>query len=125
MAPDQLDDRTREELVSACRTTIGDHLRSITYFTLDEFEQVYLRSDLDKDADVAGFVEYESLGFEAPTAYRGSELGEYGYTIRVFDNGYLLRVTAGNEGVFVTTDGLTLQNFREVAGAIRDVLDRR
>lgn len=123
--PDLLDEATEEELVSACRTTVGDQLRSITYFTRDDFAQLYLRSDLAQDADLAGFVDYESLGLDAPTAYRGSELGEYQYTIRVFQNGYLVRVTGENDGVFVTTDGLTLQNFREAATAIAEVLDAR
>ncbi|MFB6170924.1 MAG: hypothetical protein ABEJ23_00195 [Haloarculaceae archaeon] len=122
MTADLVDDRTAEQIVSACRTTIGDHVRSITYFTREDFEQLYLRSDLEQDADLAGFVDYESLGFDAHTAYRDSELGEYGYTIRVFDNGYLLRVTEGRRGVFVTTDGVTLQNFREVATALHEVL---
>lgn len=121
--PDLLGEETAEKLVSACRTTVGDHLRSVTYFTRDDFAQLYLRSDLEQDADLAGFVEHESKGLDAPTAYRGSELGEYEYTIRAFENGYLVRVTNGDEGVFVTTDGLTLQNFREAANAIREVLD--
>lgn len=118
----ELDETTRERLLSACRTTIGDQLRSITYFTLDDFDQVYLRTDLQEDADLTGFVDYEKLGFGAPATYRGSELGEYRYTIRVFDHGYLVRVTSGDHGVFVTTDGLTLQNFEEVATAVAGVL---
>lgn len=122
MTSDIVDERTAEQIVSACRTAIGDHVRSITYFTPEDFEQLYLRSDLEQNADLTGFVDYESLGFEASTAYRGSELGDYGYTIRIFENGYLLRIIEEEEGVFVTTDGLTLQNFREVATAVRAVL---
>lgn len=117
-----LKDGRAEELVSAARTTIGDQLRSITYFTADDYEQIYLRSDLASDADLAGFVDYESLGFDAHTAYHGSELGDYRYTIRVFDGGFLVRITTGTEGVFLTTDGLTLQDFEEVAVAVRELL---
>jgi len=117
-----LDERRAEELVSAARTTVGDQLRSITYFTGDEYEQLYLRSDLESDADLAGFVDYESLGFDAHTAYHGSELGDYRYTIRVFEEGFLIRITTGTEGVFLTTDGLTLQDFEEVAVAVRELL---
>lgn len=119
---DVLDEDRAEELVSAARTTIGDQLRSITYFTADDYEQLYLRSDLEPDADLAGFVDYESLGFDAHTAYHGPELGDYRYTIRVFDGGFLVRVTTGTEGVFLTTDGLTLQDFEEVAVAVRELL---
>jgi hypothetical protein len=127
MTPEEselLEEEEAQELLSACRTTVGDQLRSLTYFTSDEFEQVYLRSDLEQEADLTGFVDYESLGFDAHTAYRGSELGDYGFTIRVFDAGFLVRVTTEAEGVFLTTDGLTLQDFREVATAVRSILNR-
>ena len=92
MAPEEeqlLDDETAAELVSACRTAIGDQLRSLTYFTETDFEQLYLRSDLEADADLAGFVDYEALGFDAHTAYQGTELGDYQFTIRKFDRGFL------------------------------------
>lgn len=118
-----LDDTEASEFVSACRAAIGDQLRSITYFTDGDFQQVYLRSDLERDADLAGFVDYEALGFGAHTAYHGSELGEYRFTIRVFDEGFLVRVTTPTEGVFLTTDGLTVQDFREVATAVRALLE--
>lgn len=122
MAANLLSEGRTDRLISACRTTIGDNLRSITYFTRSDFEQLYLRSDLEQDADLTGFVDYESLGFDAPAAYRGSELGEYRYTIRVFENGYLIRVNTPDEGVFVTTDSLTLRSFEEVARAVAEVL---
>lgn len=118
-----LDEETAAELVSACRTAIGDQLRSLTYFTETDFEQLYLRSDLEPDADLAGFVDYESLGFGAHTAYRGSELGEYRFTIRMFEKGFLVRITTEAEGVFLTTDGLTLKDFEEVATAVRALLE--
>ncbi|AFK18705.1 hypothetical protein E6P09_07980 [Haloferax mediterranei ATCC 33500] len=114
-----------ESFVRACRTTAGDDLRSVTYFTHDRCEQVYLRSDLEADADLAGFVEHETDGFQARTAYRGSELGDYQYTIRAFEHGYLTRVTVANKGVFVTTDGLTLRRSKELASALSELLDSK
>ena len=117
-------DRQADRIVSACRTTIGDSLRSVTYFTRDDFEQLYLRSDLERDADLTTFVGHEWRGFKTTqAAYQQSELGEYEYTIRVFENGFLVRVTTETEGVFVTTDGLTLSNFDEVEMAVRGVLN--
>jgi hypothetical protein len=112
-----------ESLIAACRTAVGDSLRSITYFTRGSFSQVYLRSDLDSDADLAGFVEHETDGFQAKRAYRGSELGDYQYTIRAFENGYLTRVTVGDHGVFVTTDGLTMRRSEDVAATLASVLE--
>jgi len=121
--PELLDEARASELVSACRTTVGDNVRSVTYFTRDDFEQLYLRSDLESDADLAGFVDHESVGFDAHRAYRDSELGEYQYTIRVFDHGFLVRIIDGDEGVFLTTDGLTLNDFDEVAAAVGALLE--
>jgi hypothetical protein len=121
-----LTERDSDQLVSACRTTVGDSLRSVTYFTRDDFEQLYLRSDLARDADLTTFVGHEWREFKTTqAAYESSELGEYGYTIRVFENGFLVRVTTDREGVFVTTDGLTLSNFDELAMAVQGVLDAR
>ena len=118
-----LADESADRIVTLCRTAIGDSLRSITYFTRDDFEQLYLREDLEQDADLMGFIGHEWQDFKnTQTAYEGSELGDYEYTIRAFENGYLVRVTTGREGVFATTDSLTLQQYEEVAGAIRKVL---
>lgn len=117
-----VDSDLEERLERACRTTVGDSLRSITYFTPEAFQQVYLRTDLESDADLTGFVEQASDGFRARAAYRGSELGDYQYTMRVFDRGYLVRVTGDGAGAFVTTDGMTLQRATELATALKGVL---
>jgi hypothetical protein len=117
-----LSNALREELVSAARTAIGDDLRSVTYFTADGFEQVYLRADLEQDADVSRFVEVERHGFHSQEAYGTSELGTYRYTIRAFDHGYVTRVVVGGEGVFVTTDELKMDRFDEVAVTLAAVL---
>lgn len=117
-----VDARFADRLERACRTAVGDTLRSITYFTRDGYRQVYLRSDLESEADLAGFVDLESDGFRANTAYRGSELGEYRYTVRAFENGYLTRVTVGDHGVFVTTDGLTIRRSEDVAETLSRLL---
>lgn len=120
IAPDAAD-----EIVTTARTAIGDSLRSITYFTRDDFEQLYLRADLERDADLSGFIGNEWRGFKiTQDAYRGSELGDYEYTIRAFKNGYLVRVTTDRDGVFVTTDGLTMQDFETVAVALDEMLRR-
>ena len=126
MATGLLPDRAAEQIVTTCRTAIGDSLRSVTYFTRDDYEQVYLREDLARDADLSTFIGHEWRGFKtAQTAYENSELGDYNYTIRVFDNGFLIRVTSDSEGVFVTTDGLTVKDFEEVATAVSSFLSDR
>lgn len=112
-----------EQLTAAARTSLGDTLRSVTYFTPDAFEQIYLRSDLDADADLTGFVELAREGFYTDRAYVGSELGGYQYTVRVFDRGHLVRLTGEKEGVFVTADTLTIRRAEEVASALRGTLN--
>ncbi len=120
---DLIDDETADHIVRTARTAVGDSLRSATYFTRDDFEQLYLREDLASDADLSTFIGNEWRGFRiTEDAYRGSELGDYDYTIRVFDRGYLVRVTTDREGVFVTTDGLSMQDFEALATAIGEVL---
>ncbi|WP_276252545.1 DUF7522 family protein [Halomontanus rarus] len=126
MASGLLSAETADQIETTCRTAIGDSLRSIMYFTRDDFEQLYLREDLERDADLSTFIGHEWRGFKTTqTAYKGSELGDYQYTIRVFENGFLIRVTSEREGIFVTTDGLTMKDFEEVATAISTVLEDR
>jgi len=118
-----LDDSVADQVVTAARTAVGDSLRSVTYFSRDDYEQLYLRGDLERDADLGTFVGHEWREWETTqSAYAGSELGAHEYTIRVFENGFLVRVAVDRGGVFVTTDGLTLTDFEEVAGALREVL---
>lgn len=112
-----------DRVVTAARTAVGDSLRSVTYFSRDDFEQLYLRGDLERDADLGTFVGHEWREWETTqSAYAGSELGAHEYTIRVFENGFLVRVAVDRGGVFVTTDGLTLKDFDELATALREVL---
>ena len=124
MSEQLLGSDAREQLVSTCRTSVGDSLRSITYFTRTEFEQIYLREDLARDADLSTFIGHEWRAYQTThDVYGESELGGHEYTIRSFENGFLLRVTAENEGVLLTTDGLTIQQFDKVATAVKRTLE--
>ena len=126
MASDLLTESITDQVVTAARTATGDRLRSVTYFTRTDYDQLYLREDLEHDADVMSFIGHEWHDFKnTRDAYRSSELGAYRHTIRVFENGYLLRITTDRDGVFVTTDGLTMSDFEAVAAAIVSVLEER
>jgi len=121
-----LSDDAAETIVSLCRTAVGDNLRSVTYFTRDDFEQVYLRDDLDRDADLMSFIGHEWHDFRTTQdVYTESELGEYAYTIRAFENGYLIRVTTDHDGVFITADGFATDRLDEVTIALEEVLEER
>jgi hypothetical protein len=119
---DSSDSGLADELISVCRTTVGDELRSMVYFTEDEIEQVYLRSDLEQTADLIGFADHERMGFRSQSAYRDTQLGEYEATIRMFEYGFLTRVIEGDHGVWVTTDSMDIDRFEELSTALRKVL---
>lgn len=111
-----------DELISVCRTVVGDELRSITYFTDEDVQQVYLRSDLDRTADLVGFAEIERTGFRADEHYQNTQLGEYRATVRMFENGYLTRIVSDHTGVWVTTDVMSIDRFEELASALKSLL---
>jgi hypothetical protein len=123
MDGETIDSEFADEIHSVCRTTVGDELRSITYFTEGTVEQLYLRSDLEQTADLIGFAEHERLGFRSQSAYRNTQLGDYGATIRMFENGFLSRVIRGPHGVWVTTDDMSIERFEELTSALESVLD--
>ncbi|WP_418282232.1 DUF7522 family protein [Halorubrum sp. DTA98] len=112
----------RDELLSAARTAVGDELRSLTYFTEESVDQLYLRNDLDRTADLVGFAESERHGFHAQALYANTQLGNYRFTVRVFDNGYLTRVIANGHGIWVTTDSMEMDRFEELASALAAIL---
>jgi hypothetical protein len=113
-----------ERIVDTCRTEAGDRLRSVTYFRQDDYEQLYLRDDLEQDADLATFIglEWREAGI-TEDAYQGTELGEHVYTLRRFDNGYLLRLASNRDGVFVTLDDLSMAGCEDLATSLRSLVD--
>ncbi len=117
-----LDEAFADELVSVCRTTVGDRLRSITYFDTTNEEQIYLRDDLESGANIVGFANEERSGFKSKRIYEDTELGDYQFTIRAFEHGYLTRVIHGYHGAFVTTDRLPTDRFEDLASAVDSVL---
>lgn len=118
-----LAEQTKEELVEAARRVAGDDLRSVTYLTQDTVEQLYLRDYLEADADLESFAEAERTGFDDRMEYRGTELGRFQFTIRVFKRGYLVRAIARGHGVFATLDAVDREQFDELGVALLEVLD--
>lgn len=118
-----LTDQLAQELVTAARTATSDTLRSVTYFTRANYEQLYLREALERDADLDEFVGHEWRGYkDTQNAYQNTELGAYEFTVRVFENGYLLRIAGERQGVILTTDGLSMREYEEVAQTIESLL---
>ncbi|MCT9097751.1 hypothetical protein [Haloarchaeobius sp. HME9146] len=124
-----------EELVSTCRTGLGDSLRSVIVFTPDDWEVVYIRKDLEAaESELrevkAEIVENERMGFTSQETYGtlaarddiGGSLGEYRLTIRVFDHGYLGRVIVGDHGVIATTDEMNIDAFEDIERTVGKLL---
>jgi hypothetical protein len=123
-----------ESLVSATRTSLGDTLRSVVYFTPSAFDVLYVRSDLYDSRAAARerksrLVEFERTGFEerpersaiARSAAR-SDIGEYRFTVRFHENGFVVRVLGDGIGVLFTTDAMDVSAFREAVSAVRRLL---
>ncbi|WP_254768114.1 DUF7522 family protein [Salinilacihabitans rarus] len=133
---DLVTDDFAETIVNTARVTVGDSLRSVVYFTPDDFELLYVRADLyagDEDAvrEAKGaFVENERVGFADVETYESlatepnvePDIGEYEFTVRVFSDGFVSRVIVGDRGVLVTSDGIEMDPFEEMAIALRKTL---
>ncbi|WP_276261379.1 DUF7522 family protein [Haloglomus litoreum] len=123
-----------DELVSAARTSLGDTLRSLVYFTPGAYDVLYVRSDLYEDRETAyrakaELVDMERVGFaEMPVrssiARRGrrSELGDYEFTVRFHEEGFVVRVIRGYCGVLLTVDRMDVEAFEDAVTAIRAIL---
>lgn len=124
-----------EGLVSAARTSLGDTLRSVVYFTPAGFDVLYTRTDLYDSPEAERqakelLVEFERTGFaEVPVrsviARMGdvSDIGPYQFTVRFHEHGFVVRVIRGNAGVLFTADSMDVSAFAEGASAIRGLLD--
>lgn len=124
---------TAESVVSAARTSLGDSLRSVVYFTPSARDVLYVRQDRYASDDAAReakaeLVDLERVGFaERPVRTRlarresGSEIGAYGFTIRAHENGFVVRALEGDAGVLLTADTMDISAFGEAITAVRGV----
>ena len=117
------DSRLDEELLSACRTMVGDELRSLTYFTAADHRLLYLRDDLSHDESIEPIARNERMGFASQGIFEDPELGDYQATVRIFTDGYLTRVIVGDHGAFITTDEMKTERFTEMAEAVEEILE--
>ena len=123
-----------DSIVHAARTSLGDTLRSVVYFTPATFEVLYTRQGLYQSLDVAReaksqLVEFERTGFaEVPVrtaiAQTGarSDIGEYQFTVRFHEDGFVVRVIRGDAGVLFTTDSMDVNAFEDAVSAVSKLL---
>jgi hypothetical protein len=129
-----IDDELADALVTAARTSLGDTLRSVVYFTPSEFDVLYIRADLDDDPGAVRerkgkLVDFEVTGFaEAPVrtgvaaAASGPDIGAYEFTVRFHGNGFVARVIEGDAGALLTTDEMDVSAFEDAATAVGKLL---
>jgi hypothetical protein len=130
-----IDEELNDGIVSAVRTSLGDELRSVVYFTPSAFDILYRRQDLYDSVEQARtgksqLVEFERTGFaERPVrtalARRddGSEIGPYEFTVRFHGDGFVVRVIRGDVGVLFTTDSMDVNGFEDAVTAVTGLLD--
>jgi len=130
-----ISEKLNDGIVSGVRTSLGDELRSIVYFTPSAFDILYRRQDLYDSVEEARaaksrLVEFERTGFaEGPVrtaiARRdgGSEIGPYEFTVRFHEDGFVVRVIHGDVGVLFTTDSMDVNGFEDAATAVTGLLD--
>jgi hypothetical protein len=130
-----LGEAAADGIVSAARTSLGDALRSVVYFTPSAFDILYTRQDLYESADrltevKSRLVEFERTGFaETPVRTRlaqteGKEgIGPYLFTVRFHGDGFVVRVLRGDAGVLFTTNSMDVSAFEDAASAIDSLLE--
>lgn len=129
-----ISDEMADSILSATRTSLGDTLRSVVYFTPSSFDLLYVRKDLYPSDEAARerkaqLVQLERVGFaERPIRNsvahggEGPDIGPYDFTVRFHEDGFVARVIEGDRGVLLTTDSMDVRAFREAATAIRTLL---
>ena len=117
-----LSDETAEEILRTCRAAIGDEVRNVTFIAEDDYDIYYVRDDVDAAGEETGFIEAEQRGFASQRTYGWSDMGDYVFTIRAFEDGYIGRVIVGDRGVYVAADALTVDSFTDAADSIRNLL---
>jgi hypothetical protein len=130
----RIDGERAENIVSAVRTSLGDSLRSVVYFTPSEFDVLYVRQDLYESPAAAResksrLVDFEVSGFgeaQVRTAVAAerepSSIGEYEFTVRFHEDGFVVRVLGGDAGVLFTTDAMDVNAFEDAETAVKHLL---
>jgi hypothetical protein len=132
-----ISDELADRILSATRTSLGDTLRSVVYFTPTSFDLLYVRRDLYPSDEAARerkaqLVQLERVGFAERSARTeithredGLDIGPYNFTVRFHDDGFVVRVLEGDAGVLFTADSMDVSAFREAISALRGVLAAR
>lgn len=114
--PRQEDSATEKLLTAlerACRSAVGDRLRSVTIDSPQCTGTVYQRADLGTNVDQ----HVRDAGADC-----GPTVADGGRTITEFGEGYVARFQHGDTCIVVTTDGLKMDRETELSAAVRGLL---
>jgi hypothetical protein len=122
-----IDAELADGTVSAVRTSLGDTLRSIVFFTPAAFDVLYVRQGLYSTREAARrakrrLVAFEQDAIDAAPASADEPIGDYEFTIRVHGDGFVVRVLVGERGVLFTSDEIEIEAFDDAASAVRGLL---
>ena len=129
-----ISDEMADSILSATRTSLGDTLRSVVYFTPSSFDLLYVRKDLYPSDEAARerkaqLVDLERVGFAERSARTeiahsgdGPDIGPYDFTVRFHEDGFVVRALEGDAGVLFTADSMDVGAFRETVSAVRGTL---
>jgi len=122
-----IDAELADGVVSAVRTSLGDSLRSVVFFTADAFDVLYVRQGLHSTREAARraksrLVEFEQAVIDTQHERADEPIGPYEFTVRVHGEGFVVRVLVGERGVLFTTDDMEIEAFDDAASAVRGLL---
>lgn len=112
---DQATDQRLTALERACRSTIGDRLRSVAIDSPEWSGTVYRRHDLERGADEM---------VRAAAVANGDACADGGRTVVPFENGYVAHLQHGDTQVIATSDGIKMDRETELSAVVRGVLSQ-
>ncbi|MEF8802547.1 MAG: hypothetical protein V5A38_04445 [Halolamina sp.] len=131
------DNATEQRLTAlehACRSTVGDRLRSVTVDSPEWNGTVYRRSDLQAGVDesqrlssatrkssISGDV--DDPGREAVTG-DGTVLADGGRAVEEFGDGYVAYFQHGETRIVATTGGIKMDRVIELSAVVRGVFSQ-
>lgn len=104
-------------LERACRSAVGDRLRSVTIDSPEFSGTVYRRDDLRSGVDAAVHDAVHEVGADCGTTF-----ADGGRTVREFEDGYVASLQHGQTRVVATSDGLRMDRETELSAIVRGML---
>jgi hypothetical protein len=97
-----------DAIVSALREEVGDGLRAVAWFDVEDYEILYFRDDIDAKHDEEAIEDvYQEQLFEVLNEdYRIDlfDVGDVEGTVYLYEQAYVLRYLSDDGGLFISVD---------------------